>query len=68
MIQSSCQAIFTLISQSVDSNYTVDVSVIEVYNEEVRDLLIERGRMKELIIQENRKSCVFVNASKSAFN
>lgn len=64
VIQLASKEIFSLISESLDSDYKIFCSVIEVYNEEVRDLLVKKGEDRELTIRENQKYGIFVNASK----
>ena len=62
--------LFHDISQSHERNYTVHASVIEVYNEEVRDLLVDTKRSKTnvLKIRENTKKGIYVNAVKKEAN
>ena len=58
--------IFDNISKSRDRDFKIFVSVIEVYNEEVRDLLVDKnaGKKTVLRIREDATKGIFVDAVK----
>ncbi len=58
--------LFHEIAQNNDRDYKIQASVIEVYNEEVRDMLVDKKKNKSnlLKIRENPQRGIFVDAIK----
>jgi len=67
IIQMVAEDLFNLIEQVEDRDYVLQVSVIEVYNEEVRDLLSKKDDAR-LMIREDPGSGVFVGAVRREAN
>lgn len=61
ILQMVAEDLFRLIEDNEERDYVLQVSVLEVYNEEVRDLLSKKED-KRLSIREDPASGVFVNA------
>ncbi len=67
LIHMVAEDLFRLIEQVEDRDYVLQVSVIEVYNEEVRDLLSKKADNR-LAIREDPTSGVFVSAVRREAN
>ena len=57
IIPRSFEMIFNLIKTTYNANYLIRVSYLEIYNEDIRDLLA-KGKKQKLDIKEDRKSVV----------
>jgi len=65
LIHLASEDIFLEIAKNTDRDYVSRVSVIEIYNEEVRDLLSKSNRSGSvLVVRENLRRGIFVNAIK----
>ena len=63
VIPNSFEHIFQHISRSKDQQYLVRASYLEIYMEEIRDLL-SRDQSKRLELKENPDRGVYVNVSR----
>ena len=65
IVHMAAQDIFSLISKDPQRIFLIRVSFIEIYNEEVRDLLVTGDDQDVLTIREDPQRGVFVNATES---
>lgn len=65
MIPRACNDLFDAIKEKCDGNAKVELSYLEIYNEEIRDLLAEQE--KPLKIRETLESEVYVSGLESRF-
>ena len=57
--------LFRMIKAKCDGNAQVDVSYLEIYNEEIRDLMVDKGDAEELRIRETLNGDVYVSGLKT---
>lgn len=57
--------LFKMIKAKCDGNAQVDVSYLEIYNEEIRDLMVDKGDAEELRIRETLNGDVYVSGLKT---
>lgn len=61
IIQYAAKDIFDTVKQEMNSQSVVKVSYVEIYNEELRDLLSDnKRRITPLVIREDKKGCITV--------
>ncbi len=61
VIPRACMDLFTSIKTKCDGNAEVELSYLEVYNEEIRDLMSADGNDKQLRIRESLNGEVYVS-------
>ena len=66
VIPRACADLFRMIDERCDGNAQVELSYLEIYNEEIRDLMLEEGEETEdLRIREKLNGEVYVSGLKS---
>ena len=65
IVHMAASDIFSHIESNTDRVFLVRVSFIEIYNEEVRDLLVSGGDENTLVVREDRRRGVFVNSNET---
>lgn len=65
IVHMAAEDIFSHIEANTDRVFLVRVSFIEIYNEEVRDLLVSNGEENTLSVREDPRRGVFVNSNET---